>query len=73
FIHITDDDYEFQDGLIPVDVTGSCVLMKRSAIDGIKYSGEHSQGEDFSFCIDLKEKGCGIYCDTTVRTHHLRP
>jgi cellulose synthase/poly-beta-1,6-N-acetylglucosamine synthase-like glycosyltransferase len=68
---ITDMDYEFQDGLIEVDITGACSLMKKSAIKNTKYRF-HKQGEDHGFCIDLKKKGCRIYCDTTIRPEHLR-
>lgn len=70
--HITEGDYEFWEGLVPVDITGACVLMKRSSIEGIEYSG-HPRGEDFSFCEELKDRGCEIFCDTTVKTVHLRP
>ncbi len=68
---ITDMDYEFKDGLIEVDITGACSLMKKGAIKDTKYRF-HKQGEDHGFCIDLKEKGCRIYCDTTIRPEHLR-
>jgi cellulose synthase/poly-beta-1,6-N-acetylglucosamine synthase-like glycosyltransferase len=71
YCSITDIDYEFKNGLIPVDITGACSLMKHEAIKGIKYCF-HKQGEDHGFCIRLKKNGCNIYCDTTVRTTHLR-
>lgn len=68
---ITDMDDEFKDGLIEVDITGACSLMNRKSIEGIKYR-HHRQGEDHGFCIDLKKKGKRIYCDTSIKTNHLR-
>lgn len=71
FTILTDMDYEFKEGVIPVDMTGACVLMKKEAIGNTKYRAT-SQGEDFGFCEDLSKKGVGIFCDTTLRPEHLK-
>ena len=57
-------------GLIPVDVTGACIVMHRKVIEaGVRYSDD-KQGEDIAFCIDAQAAGFGIYCDVGHRLFH---
>jgi cellulose synthase/poly-beta-1,6-N-acetylglucosamine synthase-like glycosyltransferase len=63
--------YEFPRKLIEVDCTGSAVLIKRKIIeDGVRY-GFHRQGEDCSFCQNVKLNSFEIWCDASIKAKHL--
>lgn len=61
-----------EEGLIPVDLTGAVILIKRSVLaeKGVRYH-YHRQGEDAGFCLDARQKGIPIYCHTGVRPQHI--
>jgi hypothetical protein len=56
--------------LIPVDVTGACILMSRRVVEQVEYAF-HPQGEDLGWSINLQMGGFQAFCDTSVRTTHL--
>lgn len=62
--------HEF-DGLMPVKITGAAYLIKRHVLDKVQY-GFHKQGEDIYFCEQASLHGFEIFCDTDIKTEHLR-
>ena len=65
-------EHDFEGDLIEVEITGACYLIRRRVIDsGVRYS-YHTHGEDFGFCIQAKDKGFKLFCDTTQRPYHIK-
>lgn len=62
---------EIPEGVIPVDLTGAVYLIKRAVIEaGVRY-GYSPLGEDTIFCDMAREKGFGIFCNTTIKPIHV--
>lgn len=76
-----------RDAMVKVDGIGSaCIVIHRSVMEAIL--SEHGPswytrmvnpttqqlvGEDLSFCARAMALGFPIYCDTSVKTNHLKP
>jgi hypothetical protein len=56
--------------LIPVDITGACVLLSRKVVEQVEYT-YHPQGEDLGWAINLQRRGFQAFCDTSLRPRHL--
>lgn len=56
--------------LLRVDVTGAFILIHKDVYNFAQYSW-HLQGEDVSFCDEVRKAGHDIYCDVSVFGHHI--
>lgn len=57
-------------GLISCQFTGAVYLIKRKVIEaGVRYA-YHPWGEDAPFCLQAREKGFQLFCDTTLQPIH---
>lgn len=57
--------------IMPVDITGAAVLIKRHVIEANVTYADHPMGEDVPFCEAAKRNGFGIYCDTRLKPIHV--
>ncbi len=60
-------------GLVHVGATGlGCMLISRKALSDIefRYLEGRSAFDDIFFCHDLREKGYGVYIDSTLEVEH---
>jgi len=54
-----------------VMISGACYLINEQALySGAEY-GFHHLGEDTAYCLNLRERGIGIVCDTTPKAVHV--
>lgn len=61
---------EFQEGIMPIDLTGAVYLIKRKVVEaGVRY-GWHPIGEDEPFCEQARRLGFELFVDTRLRPIH---
>jgi hypothetical protein len=58
-------------GLIEVDVTGACFLIRRPVLESGARFADHSFGEDVPFCEQARAAGFKLYGDLGLRLDHI--
>jgi GT2 family glycosyltransferase len=60
-----------EDGLIEVDVTGACFLIRRQVLEAGCRFGDHPAGEDVPFCEAVQAAGFRLWGDAGLRVDHM--
>ena len=56
--------------ILEVEYTGACALIPSNIANICDYE-EHTSGEDYKFCANIKSLGYKIYCNSNVNPRHI--
>ena len=59
------------EGLLEVDITGACFLIRRSVLEAGARFGDHPFGEDVPFCEQVQALGFKLFADAGLRLDHI--
>jgi len=68
-------DHEIEKGIQEIDVQGGgCILIKMKVFDKIAqpwFESEFDKGTDIQICTKAKQKGFGVWSDTSIEIGHI--